>query len=375
MPFLPYYDHIDPGQGGSAMVIPEYPRTILAEPPIFACPVCHINFPSYEDRFQHRFEAHPYNRPLLVIGSHEIETPRFIVTRPLDVLQIRPVNVASCRLDGRTITERDLAERISTARSGFFQVELTGDEGKIKVAYEISIEIPSDAHALFVEQEFGRLYSPGVVSVTSINGFIRATDTAKTARRYVDGLASYLYGILAKDRRGETGLSQEQGRAKLNEAVQTLSEINRPLAAVVAGIVNFQSNAFSRNKHLHGVPRLLTAMQWFDAVRKTGHLSSVERCDDSTNPNAHVPLDSATDEILIWMDTTPARLIDSAKQIGKRARQDDWLPQDRIKASVLLAFIYFTDGDLTAAAQVARGFRHDPIFTRLAEHLIVIQKD
>lgn len=375
MPFLPYYDHIDPGQGGSSMVIPEWPKPMLDHRQVFICPICHESFASYEDRFQHRFEAHPYQRPLLVLGAHEVTTPRFVVTTTLSPEQIRPANAATCRLDGKTVTARMLAQRLAEAQSGFFKVELTGAEGKITVGYEISIEIASDAHASLVEQEFARLDSLGVLSVASISAFIRAASDARTARRYIDGLAAYLYGILAKDQRGETVLSQEQGRARLNEAGQTLSEIDRPLAAVVGGIVSFQSNAFSRSERLAAVPRLQTAMRWFDSVRTSGLMVAVERADSATTPNARVPLDSATDEILAWMDMPPDRLGGHAKQIAKRGQQDDWLPEDRIKAKVLLAAIHESKGDAAQAAQVAREFRHDPVFSRLAERLISSEKE
>ncbi|UBM09985.1 hypothetical protein [Cupriavidus metallidurans] len=375
MPFLPYYDHIDPGQGGSSMVIPEWPKPALDRPQVFACPLCHETFSSYEDRFQHRFEAHPYQRPLLVLGTHEVNTPRFVVTAALTPEQIRPVNAATCRLDGKLVSSMALARHIAEAQSGFFKVELTGAEGKIKVDYEISIEIASDAHALLVEQEFARLYSPGVISVANISAFIRATSVARTAHRYVEGLAAYLYGILAKDQRGETTLSQEQGRARLNEARQMLLEIDRPLAAVVAGIVSFQSNAFSRSERLTAVPRLWTAMRWFDSVRTSGLLVPVARLDSHAAPNSRVPLDSTTDEILTWMNLPPGGLSDHAKQIGKRSQQDDWLPEDRIKAKVLLAAIYESKGDSANAAQVARAFRHDPVFGQLAERLISAGKE
>jgi hypothetical protein len=375
MPFLPYYDHIDPGQGGSSMVIPEWPKPILNHSQVFICPICQESFSSDEDRFQHRFEAHPYQRPLLVLGAHEVTTPRFVITTTLRPEQIRPVNAATCRLDGKTVTARMLAQHIAEARSGFLKVELTGAEGKITVGYEISVEIASDAHASQVEQEFARLYSPDVLSVASISAFIRAALDARTARRYVDGLTAYLYGILAKDQRGETTLSQEQGRARLNEAGQTLSEIDRPLAAVVAGIVSFQSNAFSRNERLAAVPRLQSAMRWFDSVRTSGLMVAVGRADSPTTPNARVPLDSATDEILAWMDMPRDRLSGHAKQIAKRGQQDDWLPEDRVKAKVLLAAIHESEGDAAKAGRVAREFRHDPVFSRLAERLISSEKE
>ena len=114
----------------------------------------------------------------------------------------------------------------------------------------------------------------------------------------------------------------------------------------------------------------MTAMRWFESVRTRGLVLPVARPDSYAAPNARVPLDSATDEILDWMELPANRLRDLAKQIGKRSQQDDWLPEDRIKARVLLAAVHESERDVAQAAEVARSFRHDPVFSRLAERLI-----
>lgn len=370
MPYLRFYDHIDPGQGGSAMVIPEVPRTILDEPTVFICPICSLSFDSYDDRFQHRFESHPYKRPLLIIGPTEVNSPRFIITSAVSEKEIKIVNAATCRLDEKTVSVSALIHQIANAVTGFFRIQLIGSDGKITVEYEISVEIVSKIDAMHVEQEFARLYAPGVISLTSINGFIRATANASSANRYVEGLTSYLYGILAKDQRGGATLTQEQSRERLNDAVQTLSEINRPLAAAVAGIINFQSNAFMHYERLAIVPRLFTAMRWFDSVKTTGNITPFEREHELTAPNSQVPLDSVTDEILGWFDLRTDRVSEAVGQMTKRSRQDTWHPEDRIKSAVLLAAVHHTQGDRKSAAQIARGFRHDPVFDKLAENLI-----
>lgn len=375
MPFLPYYDHIDPGQGGSAMVIPEYPPFDKNRTQRFPCQKCDKEFSTYDAWFQHRFEAHPFQRPTLFLGTSEITTPRLVVTAPLSADEIRVVNTEQCRLDGDRISAIRLGQELAQAKSGFFKVELVGTDANIRADYEISVEIPSDDDVKLVEDEFQRLNGTGMVSVVSINQFIQHTLQAKTARRYVEGLAAYLYGVLGKDQKGGTYLTQQQGRGRLNEALQSLSQIKRPLAAVITEIINFQANAFDSATALIAAPRLTFAILWFNCVRLGGDVKALVRDEINDVFASQVPLDAATDELLTWVGLPFEKLNEQAKLIERRTRQDDWLPEDRTKAKVLAAILSECGGDLAKAAQVARGFRHDPVFGALAERLIAKSKE
>lgn len=375
MPYLPYYDHIDPGQGGSAMVIPEYPPVDLSRYQRFPCQKCEKEFASYEAWFQHRFESHPLLRPTLFLGTREITSPRLIVRAPVKADQMRIANTLECWLDGRKVTAAALVQTLAQAKEGFFRVKLVEGDSGLQSDYEISIEIPEDGDLQHVESEFQRAIQAGVLSVVSVNQFIQLSLEARTARRYVDGLAAYLYGVLAKDQKGDTHLTQEQGRVRLNEALQNLSEIERSLAATVTSIINFQANAFAFNGPLAAAPRLRLAITWFEGARRGTDVSALHREEHTHSPASHVPLDTATDELLNWVALPLAKLCDQAKFIERRARQDDWLPEDRTKAKVVATVLAEFEGDVTRAEQIARGFRHDPVFGRLAERLIAKSKE
>lgn len=370
MPYLPYYDHIDPGQGGSAMVIPEYPPFDLSHYQRFPCHKCENEFSSYEAWFQHRFEAHPFLRPALFLGTREITTPRLTIATPVDVEQIRIANTVECWLDGRQVGATRLVETLAQAKIGFFRVKLLGDDAGLRADYEISVEIPESADLQRVESEFQRATRAGVLSVVSVNQFIQHTLEARTARRYVDGLAAYLYGVLAKDQKGDTYLTQQQGRVRLNEALQNLSDFDRPLATTITAIINFQANFFANKGSLAAAPRLQLAIDWFEHARRGDNQSSLSHDDTRHTPTSQIPLDSATDELLSWVVMPLSKLCDHAKFVERRARQDDWLPEDRTKAKVVATILAERAGDVVKAGQIARGFRHDPVFGNLAERLI-----
>ena len=376
MAYLPYLDHIDPGQGGSAMVIPTYNwYQIPVKKEVFPCNHCAIVFDTYDAWFDHRFHSHPIQRPMLVLGRHELLAPRFVVMNPLNQSEIHTVNATTCIVNGEKLPITSLATLLESRKNGFYDVRLFSDHENVETKYEISVEIPSEEHVRLVEIDFGKLAAAGVLTIHSINAFIQSTSKATTAKRYTDGLANYLFGLLGKDQRGESGLTQEQGLAKLNESHQTLQPLNRPLARVVCAIIEFQLNAFSQRSGLQSVPRLQHAMEWYATSSKgtatlpnEGHVS-----DDVTS--ARVPLDSATNELLSWINSSQDTLIAQLKHIEKRAKQPDWLPADRVKAHVLAAAIFKHSGADRLATKVARGFRHDPVFKELAENLILSGTD
>lgn len=371
MPFLPFYDRIDPGQGGSAMVIPEYPRwNIDLKPEVFPCGQCNLTFGSYDEWFEHRFQLHPIARPMLVLGDVEMVTPRFVVMQALKTGQVRAVNAESCLVNGTPTSMTEFAERLAMASNAFFNVTLVGADGGSKTSYEISVELPAPEHLHAVELAFARIAATGSLSLNSINSFVREVANASTARRYLDGLSGYLFGVLAKDQRGDTGLTQEQGRTKLNEAHQTLMLIDRPLAKVVRAVIEFQANVFLRTRGVSVAPRLLQAMQWFESAHG-GHLAPFPEMQVIDGPTpSRVPLDAATDELLTWASLPVSQLMEQLRSVEKRCRQPDWLPDDRAKARVLFAALQLAQGDHAGGIQTARAFRHDPVFQHLSENLL-----
>jgi hypothetical protein len=215
----PMLDNIDPGQGGSAMVIPEYPawnKNLVPE--VFPCKNCLAVFDTYNEWFEHRFHMHPVPKPFLVVGDVEVIAPRYIVMKAVPIEQIRVVNTQKCIVNGKDTLLAELAYLLTHTENGFFEVKLFSEDGKVESRYEISIEIPNDEHLRWVEREFMALASSGSLSVHIINVFIQSTINATSAKHYAAGLANYLFGLLGKDQRGNTSLTQEQGRAKLNEA-------------------------------------------------------------------------------------------------------------------------------------------------------------
>lgn len=375
MPSLRYHDYIDPGQGGASLIIPDTPAYDPRAYQHFPCRKCQAEFSSYETWFQHRFEAHPFNRPVLFIGVREITTPRLIITSQLTKDQVRIENTSNYMVDGRFVDKAQLVEVLVTSKKQFLNIILIGDESDLQSRYEISIEIPSHNDLEQVEAEFQRSFRGGVVSVVTINQFIKNSLRAESAKRYLGGLAAYLYGILAKDQKGNTHLPQPQGRTRMNEALQILGDFERPLATTICSLIKFQMNVFESGAESLSAPRLHRAMKWFHHAQIGSDPNELPKDEPPINFKDQIPLDQATDELLEWIEMPLANLHDVIKIIERRGHNDEWLPEDRMKAKVVAVIASERYGKIQKAAELARSFRHDPVFGNLAERLIQKSKE
>jgi len=372
MAYLRYLDHIDPGQGGGAMVIPSYNwYGIPVKKEVFKCSQCSEIYETYDGWFNHRFHAHPILRPVLVLGTNELLTPRFVLTKALSACDVYVFHAKTCMINDQIVSILDLPDILASKDSGFYKVNLLGDGNNVESIYEISVDISSEDDLRTVETFFAELSSTGMLNIHSINNFIQsAKKEAKTAKKYIDGLANYLFALIGKDQRGQTGLNQQQALEKLNESHQTLKHIERPLARVVCAIMEFQFNSFSRYEGLRSVPRLEFAMKWYDSCCKGDTDYQAHQHVEDDMAIAKVPLDLATSELLTWIGKSAHDLVKDFKHIERRTVQADWLPSDRVKARVLLAVMKKVCGDEKSAKLYARSFRHDPVFNKLAEQLI-----
>lgn len=309
-------------------------------------------------------------RPILVLGETEITTPRFTVTRDIPVDSVRLLNVHRCEVNGRKIAAERLTSMIADSKDAFLRVTLFGLDGAVRSDYEISFEVPAVEDLELVERRFSEVASDEELSIHAINSFITASSSAKSSRRYLESLSNYLFGVLAKNRKGQSSLSLEQGRAKLNEAGQYLQTLDRPLARVISAIVDFQSNSFERTHLLRGVPLLRQSMEWFKgASQGTLALPTVQVL-DRNDFVGRVPLDDASAQIIDWTSSSARALGGEVSKIIDYSVCPDWLPEDKTKAKVIAALVCLNEGKRELAIYGARSFRHDFIFGGLAEKLI-----
>lgn len=344
--------------------IPVFPR----------CLKCGQELPNVDAFALHRFEMHPYLQPALLIDGVEFVATRHTISKQIKVDDVRFTNTNTCWFNGEQVTTAVLSQRIAAARQKFISVRLRNDEGEVEITYDLDIGIPEKNDIVEVEKRFFELSSAGNLTVLSINNFIQVTRDFPSAGSYVDGLSMYLYGVLAKDQRGDTSLTREAGRARMTSAQQLLARFNTPLSVVVTQTINFNLNAFNDGLSLQNSPRLARVMQRFWRLLHPDEILPVLPDETEGARSKQVPLDVCTNQMVEWSLLPSSSIVEKRKELEKTFSDDNWIPDDRFKVQILLVDALNNEGEVKKCSDHARRLRHHAQWGKWAESLIQIDK-
>lgn len=344
-----------------------------SKPMLQRCPQCEKEFSNAEALSHHRFEAHPYLQPVLVINGMELIGRRHTISKEIRAKNISCTNTSECWINEKSVTNGELSKRIASVRQGFVTVVLKNNLGQVTTTYELDIAIPELVDIIDVDKRFFEFSSVGKLSAMSVNDFIQVTRNFHSARTYVDGLSSYLYGVLAKDQRGDITLSREQGRARMTYALQLLSLFDTSLSKVIVQVINFNLNAFNDGDAVKNSPRLANGTNRFWRLLHSNEKSSLVSIQLDHSTAKQFPLDICTSQLLEWSSFSAADIVERRKELEKVFSDDNWVPDDRLKVHILLADVLQKQGDLPSAIEHARRLRHDSFWGEWAE--ILIQKN
>lgn len=334
----------------------------------YPCLICGQVFESRDGLFDHRFEQHPFKRPILFLDGLEATSPTQLLVHPLATEAIDFGATTRCYLNGNIIEMSDLKSHLAEKRRGMCSIVLANEE--IESSYQIDFDVPNESDLKDVERIFFEVAGTDVLNLDRIDLFINMSSSFPTAIRYVDGLSNYLYGILAKDQRGGTQLERSDFISKFNQALDTLQHFDRPLAFAIVGVINFNQNVFEKVELLFKVPKIYLAMQKFNGF-VTG--------DNNTRENAalpevvsskNIPLDYATEKIFEWALMPPEELYKSLKELEYLAHSAELVTNDRFKIQMLLAELLVERREYSAAIRVAGRYSNDSVFGTWAQRII-----
>jgi len=83
-----------------------------------------------------------------------------------------------------------------------------------------------------------------LLDIEAVSRFNKDCRDYLSAMPYCNGIANYLYGVMAKERSSDSGLKHEDYIPKFLRSSYELSGINRPFARSVRSLVAFQFNQF-----------------------------------------------------------------------------------------------------------------------------------
>ena len=203
------------------------------------------------------------------------------------------------------------------------------------------------------------------LTINTIEAFIDRTTPYTTARRYRDGLASYLYGVLAREGSRESGLLRDWGdvpayTARFDEAVATLGEFDRRPAEAICGLVAFHYNQFDLALRKTRSPRVARAARRL-AVLLLGGLPDTSNLASADRASLDYALsDTETEKVLAWscipLDGSAGGSVAQFEPAIK-----DQQPTDALKLHVIAAEHYLATGQLEEGARHAAALRHSTL--------------
>lgn len=328
-------------------------------PPTYPCRKCGVEFSSERDLRVHAFAGHATPRPVLVFMGRECGRSRLAVTRESFPEDWVMRNAQSVLVNGRASSPRDAAVFLASQRSGVSSVVLVNED--VNQVFEFEFALADDEDLQGVDAALGRLIEGNELSLRAIDDFIMRSKAYPTATRYMSGLASYLYGVLAREGATESGLADSSDgsgyQGKYDQAVGILGTFDRPAAEAICGIVAFHHNQFERAMRRTKSGRVAEVSLRFEGIfTGTSWLTG----DLSRSPRSSLDFalsDSVIEQVLEWsaipLDGSASGQV--AEMVAGLKTQRNY---DALKLNVVAAEHFLAAGDLRAAVRSADNLRH-----------------
>lgn len=319
---------------------------------VYRCQHCNAKFDNMETLRGHRFEVHPYSRPVFFVRGIELGTTTFRVTRDTPTAEFVIERSTTATINGKSVRVSDVPKLLANVKNDKVKIEL--GNGGAHAVFEVAFRIAAVKDLEGVEAAFLKLAKKGLLTISSVEGFIDDCKPFTTADAYCDGICHYLYGVLAKERSPDSALPYEEYRTRFNRAADELLDYDRPIARIIRALVAFHFNHFADVVVTAPAGRLRAASARFAALLE-GKDWAVVPMPSAARRNAMEDLltDHETLRILRWTNSPLTDLGLEVLDISALAKRD--IPEfDRMKLRMLLAEASAAAGDIEAAKKTAR---------------------
>ena len=342
----------------------------VPRPPEYRCAMCGAIFETKDALRGHRFETHPRYRPVLMLNGLELGTVTKRVTAPLRESDVEVTECDAAFLNGRRIPPKDLPGLIADLADGTTRLMLKN--GDVVADFTLDVCLATEDDLTGIERELQRMVEARRLDVAAIDDFIVAAGQFGSAVGYCDGIAAYLYGMLAKEGTGGSSLLQTAYVGKYNQAVEALTDYDRPIARVVGSLIAFNFNQFSKARGLGGNARVGHAAGKYDE-----RLNGAAHCDPGLTEVLSIDevlSDSDTEQVVRWAVADLATLAERTQLMEHFVRRDT-VDLDRFKVHVLLAEAYAFAGDKASSVRHAKSIRYIAPAHKWAERLVRGESD
>ena len=336
-------------------------------PTVYRCMHCSLQFGIEDELRKHRFESHPYTRPTMFLRGVELGASRVNVTRKIEPSEIHLGACLSARLNGAPVPIVELSRRLSLVRSDRIAVDLVN--AGASASYDIHFQIADAVDLDAIDASFQRFAKRRTLSIVSLDDFITECRLFSSASLYLDGIAQYLYGVLAKERASDSSLPYDKYPERFNAAARALMDFERPLAKLIRGLVALNFNQFIDAATVAPAGRLRSVAQRFvDSVNGSGWKVLA-----AGTPSANVPeellTDSETHQILEWA-TVPSKVLEREMPKIESLVRGDASSYSKLKLKILLVAAYELTNDVGHAIKAARDLLNNPETEVMAERIV-----
>lgn len=276
-----------------SLAIPNYAQS----PITFSCDLCLHNFDDIENLRRHRFEQHPLRQPTLLLHGRPVSGAPLKVQSAISPNDVMVEDTNQIWLNDQSISFESLRLELADSTNSFHKIRLSNSGASAQVSLDFQVAKELDLEG--VELALLRLAKGQKLSLEAIGVFISECRELSTGMLYCDGIAHYLYGVMAKEQLWGTGLDVESYLKRYAQAVEQLTDINRPIARSVRALVSFHFNHFLDAEALAPKGNLQIAARTFAGLLE-GKPWNFEKTLDTSNHDAITDLltDQATFEIL-----------------------------------------------------------------------------
>lgn len=326
-------------------VLPKLPAK-----PSHICSVCGAAFFSHRDLDVHEYSGHVRELPKLILQGREVGRSRLYVTKPTTVDDWVFSNAESVTVNGDRSQPEAAAEILASKSTGFAEVmALNGD---VHQTYQFEFAFASASDLQGVDDALESLIRGSILSLGVIDTFIMEAKRYRSASRYLDGIANYLYGVIARE-----GGSSERYQSRYDAAVTILGEFDRPPAEAICGLVAFHYNQFEHAMSKTKSARVSDVSRRFMSLLR-GRRPSVQGLEQIHHGVLDAALSDSTIERVLRLCSIP--LDGSARSEIEHAESGvgDQRPYDQLKLRMIIAEHRLASGNFTAARAQAAELRH-----------------
>jgi hypothetical protein len=361
---MAFLDHIDPGNAGGSVPIPEPIRHYKeAKGPVtHLCPYCDLLFSNINEMDKHRVDAHPVRRPVMVFEGRVHRRQELVITEPMTDHDLAFHDVDSISIDSRTYDLVEAEEYLKEQRTGFFDVRIRHQS--YEVIHQLHFRIVDSNVLRQIDECFYDAFSTKLSLTDQLSVFHRKVEELPEAGRfYSGGLGAYITGLIIKDGLHHSLPSSVGFLDKLGEAEDKLASYRRALPQSIIAIVHFIRSDFRP----HPGDRYLPALERARSIFRSGILKPASS--ESMKGNAEVPIDSATESLVEWSLLLPQDGEFSLRPILNLYQAKSVSQDDRHKAGFLLWLNDRHFGIHSTKSDIEKILRYSPSFKNILTEL------